>query len=176
METKVLSIIGLFLVILIALLLGTSRIDGYTSAKSSLSEYPYEGFEAIQSAFEKRYAEAFEPKSNEKKYAEAFSPNSDEKKKYAEAFEPKSNEKKYAEAFEASESAPIKVNGFGGLMSGAYGNEKIIGFMYNNDANTTCKSYGYTNSKGNICLSDSDIKLLTTRGGNAGGAPDQIGN
>jgi hypothetical protein len=140
-----------------------------------LSEYPYEGFEAIQSAFEKRYAEAFEPKSNEKKYAEAFSPNSDEKKKYAEAFEPKSNEKKYAEAFEASESAPIKVNGFGGLMSGAYGNEKIIGFMYNNDANTTCKSYGYTNSKGNICLSDSDIKLLTTRGGNAGGAPDQIG-
>jgi hypothetical protein len=148
METKVLSIIGLFLVILIALLLGTSRIDGYTSAKSSLSEYPYEGFEAIQSAFEKRYAEAFEPKSNEKKYAEAF---------------------------EASESAPIKVNGFGGLMSGAYGNEKIIGFMYNNDANTTCKSYGYTNSKGNICLSDSDIKLLTTRGGNAGGASDQIG-
>ncbi len=176
METKVLSIIGLFLVILIALMLGTSRIDGYTSAKSSLSEYPYEGFEAIQSAFEKRYAEAFEPKSDEKKsYAEAFEPKSNEKK-YAEAFSPNSDEKKkYAEAFEASESAPIKVNGFGGLMSGAYGNEKIIGFMYNNDANTTCKSYGYTNSKGNICLSESDIKLLTTRGGNAGGASDQIG-
>ena len=117
----------------------------------------------IQNAFEARYAEPFEPNSNEKKYAEAFEANSDEKKKFAEAFE-------------ASESQPIKVSGFGGLMSGAYGNEKIIGFMYNNDSNTSCKSYGYTNSKGNICLSDSDIKLLTTRGGNAGGAPDQIGH
>jgi len=68
------------------------------------------------------------------------------------------------------------VAGFNGLQSGAYGDEKIIGFMYNNDSNTTCKPFGYTNSKGNICLSDGDIKLLTTRGGNALGASDQIGN
>ena len=150
METKILSIVGLILVILIALMLGSHGVDGYTSVKSSLSEYPYEGFEAIQNAFEARYSEAFEANSDDKK--------------------------KYAEAFEASESPPIKVSGFGGLMSGAYGNEKIIGFMYNNEANTTCKSYGYTNSKGNICLSESDIQMLTTRGGNAGGAPDQIGH
>ena len=163
METRILSIVGLILVILIALMLSRSGVDGYSAAKSSLNEYPYEGFEAIQNAFEARYAEAFEPKSDEKKYAEAFEANSDEKKKYAEAFE-------------ASESPPIKVGGFGGLMSGAYGNEKIIGFMYNNESNTTCKSYGYTNSNGNICLSESDIKMLTTRGGNAGGAPDQIGH
>ena len=163
MDTRVLSIVGLILVILIALMLGSNGVVGYKSAMSSLSEYPYEGFESVQNAFEARYAEPFEPNSNEKKYAEAFEPNSDEKKKFSEAFE-------------ASESPPIKVSGFGGLMSGAYGNEKIIGFMYNNDSNTSCKSYGYTNSKGNICLSDSDIKLLTTRGGNAGGAPDQIGH
>lgn len=163
MDTRILSIVGLILVILIALMLGAPAVDGYTSPHSSLSEYPYEGFEAIQNAFEARYAEPFEPNSEDKKkYAEAFEANSDDKKKYAEAFE-------------ASESPAIKVGGFSGLMSGAYGNEKIIGFMYNNDANTTCKSYGYTNSKGNICMSPSDIKLLTTRGGNAAGSSDQIG-
>ena len=144
-----LSIVGLFLVILIILMLGRDGVVGYSVPSSKLPEYPYEGFESIQNAFEKRYAEPFEPKSNEKKYTEAF---------------------------EASESPALKVTGFGGLMSGAYGNEKIIGFMYNNDANLTCKSYGYTNSKGNICMSDSDIKLLRSRGGNALGAPDQIGN
>jgi hypothetical protein len=175
MEPKMLSVIGLVLVILIALMMGTHNLDGYTSVKSSLSEYPYEGFQAIQNAFEARYAEPFEANSDKKKYAEAFEANSD-KKKYAEAFEANSDKKKYAEAFEASESPPIKVGGFSGLMTGAFGNEKIIGFMYNNDASTTCKPYGYTNSKGNICLSESDIKLLTTRGGNAGGKPDQIGN
>ncbi len=149
MDSSLLSIVGLFLVTLIFLMMGHNGVVGYSAPSSSLSEYPYEGFEAIQNAFEKRYAEPFEPKSNEKKYAEAF---------------------------EALQSPPLKVTGFDGLMSGAYGNEKIIGFMYNNDANTTCKSFGYTNSKGNICLSDSDIKLLTSRGGNALGASDQIGN
>jgi hypothetical protein len=146
MDTKILSVAGLILVILIALMLGCSGVDAYTSANSALKEYPYEGFQAIQNAFEARYAEAF-----------------------------RDDKKKYAEAFEASESPPIKVGGFAGLMGAPFGKEKIIGFMYNNDSNTTCKPYGYTNSKGNICLSDSDIRLLTTRGGNAGGSPDQIG-
>jgi hypothetical protein len=61
------------------------------------------------------------------------------------------------------------------LTGSTYGDEKPVAFLYNNDANTTCKNYGYTNSKGFICMSDSDIKLLTTRGGNAAGASDQIG-
>jgi len=73
------------------------------------------------------------------------------------------------------ESPAIKVSGFSGLQVGAYGDEKIIGFMYNNESNTSCKPYGYTNSKGNICLNKEDIKLLTTRGGNALGVSDQIG-
>jgi hypothetical protein len=68
----------------------------------------------------------------------------------------------------------VKVEGFEGLQSGPI-NEQIIGFMYNNEANTTCKGYGYTTSKGNICMSDNDIKLLTTRGMNATGVSDQIG-
>jgi hypothetical protein len=67
-----------------------------------------------------------------------------------------------------------KVEGFAGLQSGPV-DEQIIGFMYNNDSNLTCKGYGYTTSKGNVCMSDLDIKLLTTRGMNATGVSDQIG-
>ena len=150
MDTRLLSIIGLLLVIFIGAMLGNSGVVGYSSAKS-LKEYPYEGFEQIQERFEAR----------------------DEKKQYAEAFGPY-EKKKHAEAFEPMDSPAIKVAGFNGLQSGAYGDEKIIGFMYNNDSNTTCKPFGYTNSKGNICLSDGDIKLLTSRGGNALGASDQM--
>ena len=140
MDTRLLSIVGLLLVIFIGAMLANSDIVGYSSVKS-LNEYPYEGFAQIQEEFEAR-------DENEKKYAEALSP---------------------------MDSPAIKVDGFKGIQSGAYGNEKIIGFMYNNDANPSCKPYGYTNSKGNICLSPEDIKMLTTRGGNALGASDQIG-
>jgi hypothetical protein len=159
MDTRFLSIIGLLLVIFIGAMLGNSGIVGYSSVKT-LNEYPYEGFDQIQSNFEKR--------------KEAFGPM-DDKKKYAEAFAPMDDKKKYAEAFAPMESPPIKVSGFSGLQVGAYGDEKIIGFMYNNESNTSCKPYGYTNSKGNICLSEGDIKMLTTRGGNALGVSDQIG-
>ena len=162
MDTRLISIIGLLLVIFIAAMLGNSDIVGYSSA-GSLNEYPYEGFAQIAEQFEAR--EAFEAMDEY------------EKKKFAEAFEAMDEyeKKKFAEAFEAMDSPPLKVTGFGGLQTGAFGKEQNIGFMYNNDSNTTCKSYGYTNSKGNICLSESDIKLLTTRGGNALGASDQIG-
>jgi hypothetical protein len=149
METKLLSVVGLLLVILIALFLANRSTESYSMSSKGLAAYPYEGFEGIQKAFEARYGEPFVPNSEEKKFAEAF---------------------------EASQSPPIKVTGFNGLMSGAVGNEQIIGFMYNNESNTTCKPFGYTNSKGNICMSDSDIKLLTTRGMNASGVSDQIGN
>ncbi len=146
MDTRLLSIVGLLLVIFICAMFANSGVVGYSSVKS-LNEYPYEGFGQIQGEFEAR-------DENDKKYAEALSPK---------------------EAFEPMDSPAIKVSGFKGVQSGAYGDEKIIGFMYNNDANPSCKPYGYTNSKGNICLSPEDIKMLTTRGGNALGASDQIG-
>ena len=135
MDTRLLSIVGLLLVIFIGAVLANSDIVGYSSVKS-LNEYPYEGFGQMQEKFDAR----------------------DEK-----------------EAFEPMDSPAIKVSGFKGVQSGAYGDEKIIGFMYNNDANPSCKPYGYTNSKGNICMSPEDIKMLTSRGGNALGASDQIG-
>ena len=143
MDTRLLSIVGLLLVIFIGAMLANSGVVGYSSVKT-LNEYPYEGFAQMQESYEAR----------EKKYAEALSP---------------------MEAFEAMDSPAIKVAGFNGIQSGAYGDEKIIGFMYNNEANTSCKPFGYTNSKGNICMSPEDIKMLTSRGGNALGASDQIG-
>jgi len=163
MKTGIVSIIGLLLVLFLVLMLARDGLVGYSSAKT-LHEYPYEGFESVQNAFEKRYSEAL----TTQKTAEYMTPASPvpgpvplagaEKK---EGFEPMVQ--------------PLKVAGFSGLQSGAYGSEQAIGFMYNNEGSTTCKSYGYTNSKGNICMSESDIKLLTTRGGNATGASDQIG-
>ena len=148
MDTRILSIVGLLLVIFIGAMLANNGIVGYSSAKT-LNEYPYEGFAQIKEGYEARSEEKQFTLINEKK----------------EAFEP----------MDEYNSPAIKVAGFKGVQSGAYGDEKIIGFMYNNEANTTCKPYGYTNSKGNICLSQEDIKMLTTRGGNALGASDQIG-
>jgi len=164
MDTRLLSIIGLLLVIFIAAMLANSSVVGYSSAKS-LTEYPYEGFAQIQEKFKAR------DETTQYSPAEAFGPMDEyEKKKYAEAFGSMNSASTLT-----SETPALKVAGFNGLQSGAYGDEKIIGFMYNNDANTTCKPFGYTNSKGNICLSEGDIKMLTTRGGNALGASDQIG-
>ncbi len=162
-----LSMIGLFLVILIAMFMGHDGVVAYSSSSRLLSEYPYEGFESLQNAFERRYGEAFTMTEEEEEEKEGFD---SVKNVLGGMF---GREKK--EGFEASESPPLKVTGFSGLMSRAYTDEKIIGFMYNNESGVNCKPYGYTNSKGNICLSDSDIRLLTTRGGNASGASDQIG-
>lgn len=171
MDTRLLSIVGLLLVIFIGALLTNSNIVGYSSAKT-LNEYPYEGFAQIQKKFEAR--------DEKKQYAEALSPKEALSPEEEEAFEPMDEyeKKKFSEAFEPMDeynSPAIKVAGFKGVQSGAFGNEKIIGFMYNNESNTSCKPFGYTNSKGNICMSPEDIKMLTTRGGNAGGASDQIG-
>jgi hypothetical protein len=197
MDTRLLSIVGLLLVIFIAAMLANSGIVGY-SATGSLKEYPYEGFAQIK--------ESYEARDEERKYAEAFSFDkikkalspakgslagtepfdTDRYKKVvmggynrvakalkptkvvagAEAFGPM-NSTTSLHSTPQDESPAMKVVGFKGVQSGAYGDEKIIGFMYNNESNTSCKPYGYTNSKGNICLSPEDIRLLTTRGGNA---------
>ena len=177
MDTRLLSIVGLLLVIFIAAMLANSGVVGY-SATGSLKEYPYEGFAEIKERFEARDENTIKKVLSP---ADAFSPmdalNSLNPMKMlspAEAFGPMNSTTSLPSTPE-DESPALKVVGFKGVQSGAYGDEKIIGFMYNNESNTTCKPYGYTNSKGNICLSPEDIKMLTTRGGNALGASDQIG-
>lgn len=188
MDTRLLSIVGLLLVIFIAAMLANNGVVGY-SATGSLKEYPYEGFAEIKERFEARDGlstitdpikkvlkpEGFVPMDKINNFAEAFTLDTIKKVlSPAEAFGPMNSTTSLPSTPE-DESPALKVVGFKGVQSGAYGDEKIIGFMYNNESNTSCKPYGYTNSKGNICLSPEDIRLLTTRGGNALGASDQIG-
>lgn len=39
----------------------------------------------------------------------------------------------------------------------------------------SCKSFGYSNSRGFLCMNDEQVRLLTTRGGNASSGDMQIG-
>lgn len=143
----------LFVMILLALAFSSNGVTGFYKTSRGLVEYPYEGFASLQDAYETRglINEGFQ---EERRDRHMLAPADVSVKKGPET--------------------KVKVEGFEGLQSGPI-NEQIIGFMYNNEANTTCKGYGYTTSKGNVCLSDADIKLLTTRGMNATGVSDQIG-
>lgn len=137
----------LFVMILLALAFSSNGVTGFYKSSRGLIEYPYEGFTDLQSAYEMR----------KQGLIGTTSPS--------ESIEHPASKK---------QGFKTKVEGFEGLQSGPI-DEQIIGFMYNNEASMTCKGYGYTTSKGNICLTDSDIKLLTTRGMNASGVSDQIG-
>ena len=146
----------LFVVILVSLAFSAEGITGFYKSSSGLIEYPYEGFADLQDAYEMgdTVDEGFRAK----------------KRKQVVKAAPAGN----AMLVGPSLPAAKKVEGFQGLQSGPIA-EQSIGFMYNNESNTTCKGYGYTTSKGNVCLSDADVRLLTTRGMNATGVQDQIG-
>lgn len=198
----IVSIFMLVLVMTIALYLGSMEYNGFTFSKSQLREYPYEGFTNYQEAFELR--EGIDTKRSESKSTKtapaapsnqigsgpdkslfSSSPSSlnqpttltiQEKPNISVELPkvtvelPKEDKK---EGFESSSEQ--KVAGFKGLYGSPYNDQKPIGFMYNNKGSTTCKNFGYTNSQGFVCMSENDIKLLTTRGGNALGVSDQIG-
>lgn len=61
----------------------------------------------------------------------------------------------------------VKVEGFEGLQSGTYVPEQRINDIIYSSGSKDCKDYGLSVSTGFLCLSDKDVKLLTTRGGNA---------
>ena len=161
----------LFVVILLALAFSRNGVTGFYKTSRGLAEYPYEGFSSLQEAYEMREGMDEE---EEEEMGEGFQEGSRNRKtrlkEKCEKFYPCPT----AATAPAKQGFATKVEGFEGLQSGPV-NEQIIGFMYNNEASTTCKGYGYTTSKGNICMSDNDIKLLTTRGMNASGVSDQIG-
>ena len=159
----------LFMVLMMSLYLGSQDYHAFAFAKSSLSEYPYEGFSVYQEAFNGRKADA----TKEAKEAEATVVPLATPSTFAHSAAP------HTQSVAADNKKPDgkdKKEGFDTLSGSSYvAEQKPVAFLYNNDANTTCKNYGYTNSKGFICMSSSDIQLLTTRGGNAAGASDQIG-
>ena len=69
----------------------------------------------------------------------------------------------------------IPVEGFEGLHSSPYAESKPLDVFSQAQGGLECKSYGYSNSKGPLCLDATQIKLLSTRGGNATGVDSQIG-
>lgn len=62
-----------------------------------------------------------------------------------------------------------KVEGFEGLQSGVYVPEQRINDIIYSSAGPDCngKKFGLSTSNGFLCLSDKDVVLLTSRGGNA---------
>jgi len=69
----------------------------------------------------------------------------------------------------------VKVRGFDGLLPSPNSNDNNIDTYSQAPSTNTCKSYGYTNSTGFLCLNDEQIKLLTTRGGNMSTGDSYIG-
>jgi len=70
-----------------------------------------------------------------------------------------------------------KVYGFDGLFCKPYAADKNLDVFSSATSNPSCvgASSGLTNSKGGLCLDETQKRLLTTRGGNASGKEAQIG-
>lgn len=173
----------LFMVLIMSLYLGSQDYRFFAFGKSSLSEYPYEGFADYQEAFDKR---AEEQKIKKPINISAIKPPTFTMGTLPDFHSMFGPPRPRVPVVDPSGAIPpsngaglsdvFKKEGFATLSSSSYvAEQKPVAFLYNNDANTTCKNYGYTNSKGFICMSSSDIQLLTTRGGNAAGVSDQIG-
>jgi len=195
----------LFMVLMMSLYLGSQDYSSFAFTKSGFSEYPYEGFATYQEAFYNREgydkdesvrdSSARDSSARDSSARDSSARDSSAPLSQPAAAAPTStayimtplaghaNPLVHQSVEPPTKPAPTK-EGFETLTGSKPANlagssymteQKPVAFLYNNDANTTCKNYGYTNSKGFICMSSSDIQLLTTRGGNAVGASDQIG-
>uniref|UniRef100_A0A6C0D4L0 Uncharacterized protein n=1 Tax=viral metagenome TaxID=1070528 RepID=A0A6C0D4L0_9ZZZZ len=70
-----------------------------------------------------------------------------------------------------------KVDGFDGLFCQPYVADNKIDPFADTPGSLSCygSSSGLSNSKGSLCLTDSQKKMLATRGGNQTGAPSSLG-
>lgn len=68
-----------------------------------------------------------------------------------------------------------KVEGFEGLLSAPYGEEKPLDIYSSAKGDLTCQSVGMYNSRGPLCLDENQKRMLQTRGANASGRPFEIG-
>lgn len=69
----------------------------------------------------------------------------------------------------------VKVEGFEGLQSSPYTAEVPIDIYSEAVGNVKCEANPYSNSKGYLCLDNTQKLLLKTRGGNSSGKDSQIG-
>jgi len=68
-----------------------------------------------------------------------------------------------------SVATSAKVEGFHGLQSAAYVEEKPIDIYSQKKGSMECPANPYSNSKGYLCMTEGEINLLKTRGGNQSG-------
>ena len=130
---------GLFVLIIVAMMFGSSGlVPSYGFENKSLQGHPYEGFAQAMDYFYNR------------ENTEGFA-----------SLEPSN----YGNV---TTSGDLKVAGFGGVQGNAtVENSGLMGYLAMNPGRSDCKDYGYTKSTGKVCFNDADVKLLTTRGGNA---------
>lgn len=159
------------ILIMVAMYFGTAPVTG-ASEHSKLAGEPYEGFTDAVAYFENRDNqlqgspfEGFEDNKKEEFMKEiprtkaTQQLNATGKVSNTSGF---TNMDTKAEAF--------KVEGFAGLQGGPIVEDSgMMSFLRDNEARTDCPGYGYTKSTGNVCMSQRDIYLMSTRGGNATG-------
>jgi hypothetical protein len=66
----------------------------------------------------------------------------------------------------SSIATTAKIEGFEGLQSAAYSEEKPIDIYSQAKGTMECAPNPYSNSKGYLCMSEGELNLLRTRGGN----------
>lgn len=74
-----------------------------------------------------------------------------------------------------SKNTGIKTEGFAGLQSAPYNEEKPIDIFSQLPSGGKCTSSPYSNSQGYLCLDENAKNLLLTRGGNQTGKEHRIG-
>lgn len=149
---------GLFVLIMVAMMFAASGDSSYYGFdKKQLQSYPYEGFAEAVNYFNERNADGEGFASlNAGEYNEIYS-GVRVNGEFATDSSPAMNY-----------GAPKKVTGFDGVQGdSAIENNGLMGYLGPNEARVDCKSYGYTKSTGNVCFSPADVKMLTSRGGNA---------
>jgi hypothetical protein len=140
-------IITIIILLFIAIALSTSvSYSPYMMNNMHKNYYPYEGF------------------SSNISYANA---NGNTK---AAAAEPP------ASVINNIKKAPCKkIFGFDGLFCDPHGAEEKLDYFSELKGGSICEGSGLSNSKGSLCLDETSLGLLTTRGGNAKGGDSQIG-
>jgi hypothetical protein len=137
----------LVIIVIVALIVGSSKIRPYNAHSiHDLSSYPQEGFDTVSSL----------------PYSEVDNPSAPESKA-------KDQTLGYSSAME---QGPSKVEGFEGLQSAPYTDEKVLDIYSQVKGSSNCPESPYSNSKGYLCMDPTGVNLLMTRGGNQTGAFD----
>jgi len=146
---------GLFVLIIIAMMFGSSElVPSYGFETKKLEGHPYEGFAQAMDYYHNR--------ENTEGFVSLGSAD------YGDAYVAKQIAKGGDTTSAFNYGVPKKVTGFDGIQGDpAAENSGLMGYLAMNPAQIDCKDYGYTKSTGRVCFSPEDVRLLTTRGGNA---------